>query len=985
MILTDDLLPLYVSALDAMKSVGPSKLLKRVRNEASLLDKDELGDEALLVEALSGPVGDSPLASRLRTQLTLWDAEGAAGWTGDTPPKSDARRERIYALLEVSADLAALLTDQFPVVRAGGAVVISNVFEPWYADSLTERPPFYWDHYERYLLEEKLWDPEAVANLGLSTTRVVERLADPERVEAYQAKGLVVGYVQSGKTANFTGVIAKAIDAGYRLVIVLTGSTDLLRNQTQRRVDKELVGQENLLKGIDVDDLDSIDSIDYYGEKDWDAFIRHGDLPSAAGHPDIRRLTTKAGDYRSLRQGIEALDFPRVDPTKPLNAAVNLRRVDARVVIVKKNASVLTKLAKDLKKITAKLEDIPALIIDDESDQASVNTVNPKKWVDGQKQRTAINREISTLLRNLPRGQYIGYTATPFANVFADPSDAYDIFPRDFLLSLDRPPDYMGPSDFHDLEPLDDDERTFARSKEKAFVRPISDDGEDLDDDLGEAIDAFVLSGAIKLFRETHSESRFVHHTMLVHESVQQVDHRALANRIKEAWDDGGWFTHAAKQRLERLYDRDFAPVIDARAQPDELAPPSFAALHPYIGEAATKIAGSDGRPVWIINGDKEVAELDLDFDARPVWKILVGGAKLSRGFTVEGLTISYYRRSTTQADTLMQMGRWFGFRPGYRDLVRLYIGGAGSASTANTYNIYKAFEAACRSEELFREEIRKYSVFVDGKPQLTPADLHPLVTQHVPWLKPAAKNKMYNTQLVERRSPGARLEPTGYSDDPAVRSSNAATIRPLVDAATSSTRFLQPRGGAFDAYSGTVSHETLIAALAALRWAPEDHFRADLTWLEGLTTEQITDWAVVIPQLAKRDGDRTVFGRALSVHVRRRRDGRSLFGALSDPKHRLAGDRIAGNQDPTPDATAAALHGQRRGAVLLYPVYEAPSDEDKELPGAVAEDDLIMALALISPRSTGSPDQPLIRFRAIDPKCPPDAMVDPTDPAAAH
>jgi|GEM_PF-2388944 len=145
------------------------------------------------------------------------------------------------------------------------------------------------------------------------------------------------------------------------------------------------------------------------------------------GVSDVYRLTTHAGDYKSLRQGISSLDFDRFDPALPLNAAVNLHRVPTRIAIVKKNKSVLTKLVKDLNRITAKLADIPALIIDDESDQASINTSNPDKWAKGRPERTAINGLISELLHKLPRGQYVGYTATPFANVFVDPSDAVDI------------------------------------------------------------------------------------------------------------------------------------------------------------------------------------------------------------------------------------------------------------------------------------------------------------------------------------------------------------------------------------------------------------------------------------------------------------------------------------------------------------------------------------------------------------------------------
>ena len=161
-----------------------------------------------------------------------------------------------------------------------------------------------------------VWFPNQSVPWHDATDRIVERLSDPSRAEAYQAKGLVVGHVQSGKTANFTGVLAKAIDAGYRLIIVLTGTTDLLRAQTQRRLDMELVGVENILRGIDPTDHEALDSVDYQDDPDWlnGRFVRHGLRPSDIGRSDIHRLTTHRFDYRSLKQGIAALDFERRDP-----------------------------------------------------------------------------------------------------------------------------------------------------------------------------------------------------------------------------------------------------------------------------------------------------------------------------------------------------------------------------------------------------------------------------------------------------------------------------------------------------------------------------------------------------------------------------------------------------------------------------------------------------------------------------------------------
>ncbi len=958
-------------SFDAMKTTGPRNLLARMEMEAQLSGHQITSVEASLYAALQAPSGDSVLAARFRTQLALWDAEGVSEWAVGTVPKTADRRGRVYEQLALPEVLQERLTVLFPVATDGGGVVISTSFEPWYAESLKDRPSFYWDHYSEYL-RAKGWDPDNVANLGLATGRVVERLADPQRETVYRAKGLVVGYVQSGKTANFTGVMAKAIDAGYRVIIVLTGTTDLLRTQTQRRVDKELVGRENLLRGVDTDDGHAPDGVDYWGEPDWDTFVSHGELPSIQGHPDIYRLTTRDFDYKALLQGIEALDFQRFDMSRPLNAPENLRHVPARVAIVKKNARVLERLVKDLRRLTALPEDIPALVIDDESDQASPNTSNPAKWQQGSKQRSTINGRLSDLLQLLPRSQYIGYTATPFANVFVDPEDSHDIFPSSFVMSLDRPPGYMGATDFHDLDgPIDDP--TVATSNELAFVRDVKED-EDRDQ-LREALDAFVLAGAIKLFREANGSSVDVrHHTMLLHESVKQVDHREIADEVRSLWTQGAWYTAKGSKRLEALYERDHRKVTEARAG-DEPVPTSFDEVKQWIGTAAERIAGSTNDPVWIVNGDEEVAEHDIDFDARSIWKIFVGGTKLSRGFTIEGLTVSYYVRMTAQADTLMQMGRWFGFRPGYGDLVRLYIGRAPDGSRARARDIYEAFGAACRSEEMFREEIRKYGELIDGKPQLTPADVPPLVTQHLRWLRPAAANKMYNARLIERRTPGARLEPAGYPSATSSIEANALAARTLIESATQAIALNMSVTRTFDAFYNVVSHQALVDVLGALTWTPEDHFAADLTWLRGLAVDQIAEWVIALPQLVGTGSTRDVFGLPRSVHGRSRREGRALFSGIADPKHRLAVDRLASNVDTGSDEQARALQKDRRGAVLIYPVFELR--DGQELPADIDARRLIMGFVIASPKSTGSPDQPLVRFGVWDPNQPPDAVIE--------
>jgi Z1 domain len=952
---------IYASTLDAMKSAGPSALDRRVRFEAEERGAAEMSASSVLVDHIAAAQTNDRLLTKLRLTLATWDADSLASWIGPTAPQTRDRRARIYELLELDAPLTECLDAAMPVAT-DKAVIVSTKFKPWYGRVMAERPPFYWQHYADYLAEGD-WDEAAIASLDLNTTRIVERLADPERSDAFQAKGLVVGYVQSGKTANFTGVAAKAIDAGYRLIIVLTGTTDLLRGQTQRRIDKELVGYQNLMRGIDPDDEEAFLSVDYVGDPDWDDFVRHGALPSTLGVSDVHRLTTRAWDYRSLQQGISSLDFERLDPTQPLNAAVNLHRVSTRIAIVKKNKAVLTKLVKDLKRITARLGDIPALIIDDESDQASINTTNPTKWEKGRPDRTAINKLISELLGLLPRGQYVGYTATPFANVFVDPSDAVDIFPRDFILSLDRAPGYMGAVDFHDLDSLPEDETaTISNSNRLAYVRSI--DGENTEAALQEALDMFVLTGAIKLFREQAGKSpgRFKHHTMLVHESVKQADHLQLAEEIRRLWRDAGYYGASGQDRLKKLFETDVEEVMAARHEGEQV-PGGFSDIKPFIGTVVARIEGGADDPVLIVNGDKEAAKEEVDFDSRGVWRILIGGAKLSRGFTVEGLTVSYYRRLTRQADTLMQMGRWFGFRDGYKDLVRLYIDRGGSGGATTDFDLYRAFEAACRSEELFRTELARYAKVENGVPTITPSEVPPLVAQHLGWLKPAASNKMYNAQLVERRSPGERLEPSGYPEAVEAIRQNTQTLSPLIATADTDGNFTQG-SRPLPARYGLIDHGAFVALLKKLRWQPDDHFAADLTWLEGLDPSQIEDWAVVLPQHVGKGPKRTIEGLgSLSVFRRRRRRG-PLFGAISDPKHRPVAERIAGVGDLA-DPLAESLHQERRGAVLVYPVVEY--EEDDEIPAELDDGKVVIALVFVAPTSTGSPDGRLIQFVVRD------------------
>lgn len=516
----------------AAAKLGP-RPLSDLRAKAEILYEEPVPAEMNAVLAAIQAEGDGgPVRAVMREQLARWDFEPAADWVKTTKPNTRARRDAVYAAMGMSDCERRVVDAALPFFEAEPITVIaSKRWERWYTPDRRAGRTYYWDGFAGYLRETQRWLEESILSLDETTTAVIERLADPIRKEPYQSKGLVVGYVQSGKTANITGVVAKAADVGYRLVIVLAGTQNMLRNQTQRRLDRELLGAEL------VED-------EYLDDADWDAFLRHGAMPSVLGSFDWIRLTGRSHDYRKLTAGaIETLKFPKMQPDRRFNEPENLYGASAKLLVVKKNAAVLDKLSKDLARVNGKSElaEVPTLVIDDESDQASVNTVRPPATGEDETERTRINKAIVGLLTTLPRAQYVGYTATPFANVFIDPADSEDLFPRDFIVSLRRPPGYLGASDFHDLQglPPGTDTDPF-RSNERAYVRPVySDDASNTE--LQRAIDSFIVSGALKLYREARSDFRYRHHTMIVHTSHLTADHRQQLTLVRSLLGDGGY------------------------------------------------------------------------------------------------------------------------------------------------------------------------------------------------------------------------------------------------------------------------------------------------------------------------------------------------------------------------------------------------------------------------------------------------------------
>ena len=565
-------------------------------------------------------------------------------------------------------ELVARLEERFDVWVPRPVVVNAQEHEPWYPDRREKIKFGYWDRYRTWLGSNAGWKPAPVEALDQATDLVLERLEDPERPGSWASYGLVYGQVQSGKTANYTGVICKAVDAGYRVVIVLAGRNESLRNQTQARLDLEFLGFNTRVTRVRAEGAGLGD-------------IGVGTLGL---NPPVQviPLTTTESDFRR---------------TVAQTTAVDLRK-NRVLIVVKKYKSILDNLAGWLENFVddEALAELPMLLIDDEADDASIDTrkaPDDKTHSDATHDPTAINRSIRTLLSMFDRRAYLAYTATPFGNIFIPhatdhPELGPDLFPRNFILALKPPSNYCGPERVFGFDdPWDEEVR-----QPLPIVRQVQDHDAWMPDghrnghrpaaaipvSLVEAVDAFVLATAVRRQRAHLAGATPGHNSMLVHVTRWTATQAAVVDQLsrhlaamRDTWGDHGQAGRDLRVRLRRLWQNDMTPVHRELAARDDLAdgvgaPVTMAEAFALVPEVLTEAAEN----VKAING---TAQDVLDYRSSPVTVVAVGGDKLSRGLTLEGLTVSYYLRASNAYDTLLQMGRWFGYRPGYLDVTRLY------------------------------------------------------------------------------------------------------------------------------------------------------------------------------------------------------------------------------------------------------------------------------------------------------------------------
>ncbi len=723
-----------------------------------------------------------------------------------------------------------------------------------------------WRKLERLLLAGGSWQPAQVASLASESARVLRQLPDPRERVPFQGRGLVVGYVQSGKTANYTAVAARAVDAGYRLVIILSGIHDSLRNQTQARLERELIGDS----------------------------------------PRWTLLTSEFEDFRD--PGARVLDHG-----------------GCFLIVAKKIVPVLRRLDAWLEAAGPRLAGVPALIIDDEADQASINTRGnrtPDAALDDDADRaapvhsqsgpTATNALIRSILGRVPQVAYVAYTATPFANILIDP-DAMDrvvgedLFPRDFVLQLPRPEGYTGTEELFGVSAQgrdvfrrvpDDDVGALRRAARRRTSAPIvaNPHPELLPDSLAEALLAFCIAGAI---RELRSSEDLGSHTMLVHVSARVEDQALIGAAI----------------RHQRNY------WLEALRQGHDLRPLFTDALESHFrGVDLPEAPGAVIVGAIEVLDRLDIVELNsatgenLDYPNRGGRHLVaVGGNRLSRGLTLEGLTISYFLRTATMADTLLQMGRWHGFRTGYEDLIRIWT----------TDGIAQWFTELALVEQSLRDSLQ--ALYRAGR---RPSEMAIRLRAHSGLLL-TARNKAGMADMVRESWSGEHPQ---------------TVILPLHDgSALQANRVLADRlvamaGAGRSVTGGTlfrdIPPEVVCDFLRTYQTHPDTiAMRGDAIadWIMRRVAEgELLDWSVLLAGAA--GGPHVSIGGAEVELVTRSRTSSDGIGILIDPRHE--GVDLAGGSAAFRRATGTFdTEGMRRarpatqGLLLLYPLNPTALD----------------------------------------------------------
>jgi hypothetical protein len=700
-----------------------------------------------------------------------------------------------------------------------------------------------WRRYREWL--ERDLPIDAIDALDRSTDGILGLLEDPRRDGDWDRRGLVVGHVQSGKTGNYTGLICKAADAGYKIIIVLAGLHNNLRAQTQMRLDEGFLGYATAPLVGDTAPIG-------VGEIDADPDLR----------PNYVTNRTNNGDFSNAiarNLGISPEQRPWL-------------------FVVKKNKTVLTRLLAWVRSHVADAKDqetgrklvtrLPLLLLDDEADHASVDTgeqiFDEQGKPDEDHSPTEINKLIRRLLHTFTRSAYVGYTATPFANIFIHErgitrDEGPDLFPSAFIVNLAAPSTYVGPARIFGLR------STNGRDGGLPLVRVVADHQDAagtggwmpqghksshsppavtpdrMPASLRTAILSFLLACAARTVRGQGSR----HCSMLIHvtrfNAVQKEVHRQVADLMRGIMQRLQRRIDSARllDDLRTLWVEDFVPATEAvRAGVEDpsIRPVSWEQVLDVLPDVVSDI------DVRMINGTAKDALDYVDNAAKGLKVIAIGGDKLARGLTLEGLCTSYFLRASRMYDTLMQMGRWFGYRPGYLDLCRLYT----------TSDLVDWFGHIADASEELREEFDLMQA--SGG---TPRDYGLKVQSH-PVLMVTSRLKMRSAKTLMLSFSGQVVETVAFHRDPGVLRGNLKTLRNLVEligAPSEGPRIERSRPSMKHEWEGSlwqdVPADRITAFLAAYKTHPDAHktdARLLAEFIDSMSESgELVSWTVAI------------------------------------------------------------------------------------------------------------------------------------------
>ena len=793
----------------------------------------------------------------------------------------------------------------------------AELFKPmirstWWTDSAETRKKegrdYYWNSYKQYLLEKDKLPADVIERIDERSDKVMNYLFDPTNPDIKDAtrRGMVIGSVQSGKTANYSALVAKAADAGYKIIVIIAGISSLLRKQTQFRINCGFVGQTDLNKDEPIkipENMSEEGTVTIYRGRKKDELEKL--------RPYSMTTERMSGDFKT-------------DSRKALNQT-NLNNTTSPIVLViKKNTNVLEQLLRwlDGKDLSEK----SLLLIDDEADNASVNTQKEYNKV------TAINKKIRLVLKNFKKSAYVGFTATPFANIFIDPmfkenSEDKDLYPSDFIISLVSPENYFGPQKVFGPENAEEskyirllaEENTGEAKEDWQKYFPVKQkkgltchDVNGLPDTLKEAINLFIFN----IYVRNHRGYAEKHNSMLIHVSCLVDMHCVIKEQVtRYLLDLEDNIRNYAGMKGTSEYLRYIAPlerIFEDMLERDWASSPKFVIpeFNRMLPELPNIISG-------ITVGMSNTSEATIKYSSEHQTNMIaIGGNSLARGFTIENLSVSYFLRNTKMCDTLLQMGRWFGYRRDYEDLCKIY-------TTEKYYNNFHDALTATNSLVNCVKSMEK-----SGK---TPMEFLVTVSQHpATRMILTARNKMYNAE----NDKGVFLDGT-IREKGTYEYTEMAEISDYFNTAEKFVAQLGNPENTGKCYRWlNVSADNIISLIKSCPRSFNDKIDSELL-ARYVRENKNFKWRIVLPY-AQSGNEVTFAGSNISFHKFERFDKleNDMFShsfSVSDISHERLGSL---DSEYSKDDTRLELRAKRKDPLLIInicDVYKHMSKEDKK------------------------------------------------------